>query len=49
MAVNHHLVVLTYALAHGVNPNAVNFRYIQAILDRCPESSPRSDLTDSSG
>ena len=44
MAVNHHLAVLTYALAHESTPDLFHFGDIRRILDRCPESGPRSDL-----
>lgn len=44
MSVNHHFAVLTYALAHGTQPATFNARDVWAILDRCPDSGPRSDL-----
>jgi hypothetical protein len=44
LAVNHHLAVLVYALFHGAKPDSFGLADIQAILDRCPDNGPRSDL-----
>lgn len=44
LAVNHHLSVLVYALVHGVKPDSFGLADIQAILDKCPDNGPRSDL-----
>ena len=49
MAVNHHLAVLTYALAHNTKPHLFHFGDIRAILERCPDSGPRSDLPAKTG
>ena len=44
MSVNHHLAVLTNSLARGTRPSTFHYDDVQAILDRCPDSGPRSDL-----
>jgi len=44
LGVNHHLAALTYALAHNVRPLLFSAAEVQAILDQCPETGPRSDL-----
>lgn len=44
LSVNHHLAALIYAFAHNTTPNRFGFQEIQAILDKCPASGPRSDL-----
>ena len=44
MAVIHHFAVLTRALAHNTKPELFHFGDIEAILERCPNGGPRSDL-----
>jgi hypothetical protein len=44
LAVNHHLSVLFYSLAHDSKPDLFGYADIAAILDRCPSDGPRSDL-----
>lgn len=44
LAVNHHLSVLFYSLAHDCKPDLFGYADIAAILDRCPPDGPRSDL-----
>ncbi len=44
MSVNHHLAVLTNSLARGTRPSTFHYDDVQAILARCPDSGPRSDL-----
>lgn len=44
LAVNHHLSVLFYSLAHDSKPDSFGYVDIVAILDRCPPDGPRSDL-----
>jgi hypothetical protein len=49
MVVNHHFAVLTYALAHNTKPDLFHFGDIRAILERCPDSGPHSDLPAETG
>jgi hypothetical protein len=44
LEVNHHLGVLVYALFHGAKPDSFGLAEIQAILDKCPNNGPHSDL-----
>lgn len=44
VAVNHHLAVLFYSLAHNTKPDLFTFADIQAMLDKCPAEGPRADL-----
>ena len=45
LAVNHHLAALTYAAAHGTLPQRFGYDAVADILDRCPDTGPRSDLS----
>lgn len=49
VAVNHHLAVLFYSLAHGTKPDLFTFADIQAIMDKCPAEGPRADLPTETG
>jgi hypothetical protein len=49
LAVNHHLAVLTYALAHQTKPDSFGYLDIVTILNRCPADGPRSDLPVTTG
>jgi hypothetical protein len=49
LGVNHHLAILTYALAHHTKPRHVNLATVQAILELCPDTGPRSDLSATTG
>jgi hypothetical protein len=48
-AVNHHLSILTHALAHDVKPDAFHYDDVARILEKCPDSGPRGDLPTSTG
>ena len=49
VAVNHHLAVLFYSLAHDTKPDLFTFADIQAIMDKCPAEGPRADLPTATG
>jgi hypothetical protein len=49
VAVNHHLAVLFYSLAHDTKPELFAFADIQAIMDKCPDEGPRDDLPVATG
>lgn len=49
VAVNHHLAVLFYSLAHDTKPDLFIFADIQAIMDKCPAEGPRADLPTATG
>ena len=49
VAVNHHLAVLFYSLAHNTKPELFDFADIQAILDECPAEGPSADLPTETG
>lgn len=49
VAVNHHLAVLFYSLAHDTKPELFTFADIRAIMDKCPVEGPRADLPTATG
>ena len=49
VAVNHHLAVLFYSLAHNTKPELFDFADIQAIMGKCPAEGPRGDLPVATG
>lgn len=49
LAVNHHLAIIFFALAHKSTPSSFGFLEMQGILDLCPETEPRSDLAVKTG
>lgn len=49
VAVNHHLAVLFYSLAHDTKPDLFVYADIQAIMEKCPAEGPRADLPTATG